>query len=578
MKKLSAIIIALLMLAACFAGCGDKKPADTAEAQPTEAYGVYHDYFSKPPTTLNSMVDTDTPCSTIGGWTRASFYSKRPTEDREHCEWWCNLAADWPQKMDEEGKVWRVTMRDDVKWENGETLNIDDYIYSVQMLVDPIQLNVSSTNLTANVYGKIVNISAYSKGECSWEDVGMKKIDDLTVEYTFEYGIPQINVQRIANSGMIVYRPYYEGGLSEDKSVTNYGTSLDTYMSFGPFKLVEWIPDAKFTMVRNEYYPHQEHLHIEGVDYKVVPDGETALQLFMKGELDYCDLTYTDWEKFEDDPRVYEYFNDSLMYAFVNLGNPSQNNILGSLDYRKALSHGADRVELANTMGVYPVSRYIRRSVIGNALTDEPFVEIPADYVADPATLYNPELAREYLAKAFEEKGLTNATVEFLQAETATFNKAVNEMLQKQYDTVFEGKLKANIRQVPTTIKLRRWNPDDPTSYEISIGSMLPSAEDPRASFKAFTSDYNPPRVKWENKEFDEAYAESMVLDLYDENNTQKIIELCQKMEKLMLDDLVIIPLYERQNKVLYAERIHLPVDNYVIGLGFGNEYMTISK
>ena len=578
MKKLSALLLALLMLVAAFAGCGQKGTNVEDNEPVAESYGVFHNYFAKPPTTLNAMVDTDTPCSEIGYWTRAGLYSDRPTADGTNWEWWCNFAADWPQKIDEEGKVWTVTMRDDLKWENGETLNADDYIYSIQMLVDPIQLNVASTSLTSSVYGKIVNISAYAKGECEWEEVGVKKIDDLTIEFTFEYAIPQANVMRVTNGVMLVYRPLYEAGLSEDKSVTNYGTSLDTYMSCGPFKLTEWIPDAKFTMVRNEYYPHQENIHIEGVDYKVVPDGETALQLFMKGELDYCSLAYTDWEKFEDDPRVYEYFNDSLMYAFVNLGNPSQNNILGSLNYRRALSYAADRIEIANTMGVYPASRYVRKSVIGNAITGEPFVNIPADYVEDAEALYNPDLAKEYLAKAFEEKGLESATVELLQAETATFNKAVNEMLQKQYDTVFEGKLKANIKQVPTTIKLRRWDPENPTSYELSIGSMLPSATDPRASFKAFTSDYNPPRVKWENKEFDDAYNKAMLLDLYDEDDAATIIELCQKMEKLMLDDLVIIPLYEKQDKVLYSERINLPVENYVVGFGFGTLFMSIAK
>ena len=67
-----------------------------------------------------------------------------------------------------------------------------------------------------------------------------------------------------------------------------------------------------------------------------------------------------------------------------------------------------------------------------------------------------------------------------------------------------------------------------------------------------------------------------MRLDLYDEDDAQKIIELCQKMEKMALDDLILIPRYEKQNKVLFSERVQLPVKDYVSGFGFGTTMMHI--
>ncbi len=575
MKKTLSLLLALLMLVAAFAACGPKSEKDPGKEALQNAHGVFRTFLNKSPTSLNTFVDTDIPAGTITSYCMAWLYNDRPTNDGEGWEWYCELAEEFPQQVDEEGKVWRIKMRSDLKWANGEPISIDDWIYSMQMLCDPIQVNVSSSGYASSIYMPIENLYEYSKGECAWEDVGIKKIDDLTMDLISKIKVPQINVMRFTGLKM-VYRPYYEGGMNEDRSCTNYGTSIDTYMSCGPFKLVEWYPDAKFTLTRNEYYPLQENISIEGMEIKIIPDAETQLQLFLNGELDYCSVNYSTWEQFEDDPRVYEFFNDSLMYMFVNLGNPSQNNILGNLDYRQALNHGFDRIEIANTLGVYPVSRYVRRSVIGNNLTGKPFVDYPADYLPDPATLFDVALAKEYLAKAFEAKGLESTTLEFLQSESATFIKAVNEMLQKQYDINFEGKIKANIRQVPTTLTLRRWNPDDPTSYEISIGSMLPSAIDPRASFRVFISSYNPPRVKWENKEFDALYDKSLELDLYDENEAEEIVRLCQQMEKMMLDDLVVIPVYEKPDKVLYSERIHLPVSHYIVGFGFGEKYMTI--
>ena len=578
MKKTLALILALIMTVAAFAACGKTETKVPEKEETAEVYGVYHNYFSGAPATLNTWQDTAVGPGTLRSLTTAWAYNDYHDEDGNGWHWVCEFAEDFPQKMDEEGKVWRFTMRKDFCWANGDPITIDDWIYSVQMLIDPIQKNVTANSVTASLNMHVVNCENYANGECSWEDVGIKKIDDYTAEITGTYGVPQVNAIRFISAIALVYKPLYEAGMSEDRSITNWGTSVDTYMSCGPFVLTEWIPDAKFTLTRNEKYVHSELIHIEGIDYKVVPDSETAIQLFMTGELDYCTLAFSDWEKFEDDPRVYEYFDDSLMYMFVNLGNPDQNNLLGSLNFREAINHGIDRNEIADTISCYPATRYVRKSVIGNLITMQPFVEIPQDYVKTPEELHDTALANEYLAKAYEEKGLESAKVEFLQSETATVGKASNEMLQKQFDQVFGGKLTASIRIVPTTIKLRRWDPENPTSYELTTGSLLPSATDPRASFRFFTSDYNPPRTKWSNAEFDELYNRAMLLDLYSEENADTIIEMCQKMEKIMLDDLVVIPLYEKPDKVLYSERVHLPVDHFVIGYGFGERYMTISE
>ena len=67
-----------------------------------------------------------------------------------------------------------------------------------------------------------------------------------------------------------------------------------------------------------------------------------------------------------------------------------------------------------------------------------------------------------------------------------------------------------------------------------------------------------------------------MKLDL--EADNAAIIEACQKMEKILLDELVNVPIYERPNKVLYNPRIQLPVKEYVVGYGFGEKYMTITE
>ena len=67
-----------------------------------------------------------------------------------------------------------------------------------------------------------------------------------------------------------------------------------------------------------------------------------------------------------------------------------------------------------------------------------------------------------------------------------------------------------------------------------------------------------------------------MELDL--EADNAKVIDYCMQMEKLMLDEMVIVPVYEIPTKVLYETNVQLPADGYVIGWGFGNEYMSMTE
>jgi ABC-type oligopeptide transport system substrate-binding subunit len=110
------------------------------------------------------------------------------------------------------------------------------------------------------------------------------------------------------------------------------------------------------------------------------------------------------------------------------------------------------------------------------------------------------------------------------------------------------------------------------------IGSLLPDAEYPTQSFVYYTSDYNPPRIPYSNPEYDELYKRSTSIEA--ENNNDLKMELCQKMEKIILEERLIIPVYETPDKMLFSNKIVLPTANseYITGYGFGYPYYVSVK
>jgi len=601
MKKYLALILAVLMLVAAFAGCGkDNAQADNKDNDnvvnndkqndnkdnndnkendpvvdpdaPVDG-GTYRNYFTSSAPTVNPLTTQATNPWVLIDLISSCLYTTCLKDDKSGWEYKPTMAAELPKQVDADGFVWEYKINEGMKWSNGDPITVDDFEFSFKMHADPLQQNLSASSMTLSSYGVLVNIYEYQMGEVKdWADVGYKKIDDYTFQATFTRAITEYDAINACNRSLVNPKLYTEL-MTADKTATTYGTSLDTTVSCGAYILTEWIPDAKYVMKKNPDFVHADWYHFDEIVITCVPDASTALQLFEKGELDYSAVSYSMWETYEDDPRLYEYYNDSLMYMFVNWGNPRGNNMLGNLNFRQALYYAADRNAIADTLGVEPAARIMRKAVMCSPASSTAFVEVPADYVPDAYDLYKPELANQKIDKAFEQTQQTSFELRILTGDTAnaatSHIRAACEMLQKQYDEVFKGKMTTVFQVVPSnqTTQLRRYNPDDPGAFDTAVGSLLPSAKDPRATFNYYRSDYSPPRFCYGDQTFDNWFAEAQALDL--QKDTDQIVELCQKMEEKLLDELAVIPFYETATKVLFSENMNLPAGRYVNGLGF---------
>lgn len=88
------------------------------------------------------------------------------------------MAESEPEQVDADGKIWQIKIRENAKWENGDSINVDDVIYSFQMCLDPLMVNNRASQLASD-YITITKATDYylqgTENKVSWDEVGIKR-------------------------------------------------------------------------------------------------------------------------------------------------------------------------------------------------------------------------------------------------------------------------------------------------------------------------------------------------------------------------------------------------------------------
>lgn len=281
------------------------------------------------------------------------------------------LATEWG--CDETGLVWTFKLRPGVMWydaegnEYAETV-ADDFVYAASRVLDP-----AYGSKTADVLYVLKNAEAYYEGKCEWEDVGVKAIDDYTLQYTLERPCPYFESILSWVCFMPCNRDFGET-MGEDFGIDNW-----TILYNGAFILEEFEPQTRRVLVRNENYWDVENIHIEKIVERYNAEASTlGPELFLKNETMEASMSAaeaTAWLEGENADKVRpsrSAFNYSYWYAFnFNTTYDEQydpENYLkaaNNLNFRKSLFHALDRVSLLLTETVDEASamNYLQNTI-----------------------------------------------------------------------------------------------------------------------------------------------------------------------------------------------------------------------
>ena len=487
------------------------------------------------------------------------------------------VLADGAPTTSDGGTTWTIKLRKDATWSTGEPITAQTFIYSWKTGLDPLTMYGSASNIASN-YIKVKNGLEYYKqgtaGTVKWEDVGLKALDDYTLEIVCTDKYTELDVMRhfYMRYTFPVKEDLYEKCYSADRTTNDYGTELSKCAFNGAYYLSDWVKGASAILTRNASFVKADLVNFETITYREVSDESTRLELFESGESDLVDLGTNGLAKYGEDPRVRSYAVATIRELQFNHNNPDK-PYLADPTFRKAIYYAVDRTTLAKLSNYLAAPFYL--GVTGTAKADGTMYRDLAEAQAlIPANNgYDETLAKQYFNETLKKYNLDKIELVLTYVETKEGQRTHSEYLMNEWNRIFDGKLTVTIQAYAqqASLDLMKTSVKAPTAAWDMCWSSIGLAAEPFFPWKRCE------RYSSTNSSRYTAYNDS-VLDallkdcgkLENRLDEDKMVELTVKLEAQMFEQCPSVPVLEETKNEMFSEHIVLPMERYISSVGWG--------
>ncbi|MBU7218351.1 peptide ABC transporter substrate-binding protein [Staphylococcus gallinarum] len=508
MKRIKLFIV-LLVLTVITAGC-------------SSAEGVYSDkgqVFRKVLPQDISSLDTALATDTVSFDLYNQIYEGLYTLDKDD-KAVPGVAKSMPKKSDG-GKTLTIKLRKNAKWSNGDPVTAQDFVYAWRRVVNP-----NTASEYAYIMYDIKNAEEINMGKKKVDQLGVKALDDYTLQVKLTKPIPYIN-EMLA---FATFMPQNEKIVK--KYGEQYGTTAQKTVYNGPFKLNDWKVEDKLQLSKNKDYWDKKAVHLDRVNYKVLKDQQAGASLFDTGSVDDTVITADQVDKYKDNPGLKKRLLASTFYIKLNQKNVPE---FKNKNLRLAISQAIDKEGYVNSVKN-------NGSTGMDGFTSKMTAKTPdgkdfSQTIDSPLT-YNPKAAKAHLEKAKKELGVNQVTFTMNTEDTADA-KVSAEFIKSQVEKNLPG-VTLKIKQLPFK---QRINQEHAETFEASLSGWGPDYPDPLTYLSIMTTGNASNNTGWGNKEYDKLVkdANGKLLTKPDERNAAM-----KKAEELMLNDAPVAPIYQK--------------------------------
>ncbi len=182
------------------------------------------------------------------------------------------LATSWEEKSD---TVWVFHLRPEAKWSNGEPVKASDLVFSWRRLVDPKTASPYSSYL-GNAH--VVNAAAIANGKAAPDTLGVKALDDHTLEITLTQPTASI-LPMLAHTSLMPVNP----GV-----VQKFGeawTQPKNFVGNGAYVPTQWVVNERIVAERNKQYWDDSKTVINKVSYLTLSSETADINRYRAGEI-----------------------------------------------------------------------------------------------------------------------------------------------------------------------------------------------------------------------------------------------------------------------------------------------------
>ena len=442
------------------------------------------------------------------------------------------LAESWTTSAD--GLVWTFKMRSDAKWSDGKPVTAKDVEYSVKRAIKPETASPYAYVLYIIKNAKSINQTVVPTDTYDIDTMGVKAIDDSTVEFTLEAPASYF----LSISSMWTLRPVPSWAIEAHGDAWTEPANI---VVNGPYKLSEWKAGESLTFVKNPDYFKASDVQIDQVELSVITDQNTEVALYESGELDIAgegaaSLPAEQLTRIREDAtlsaELHEGPRASTTYVGFTMTKPPFDNVL----VRKAFSAAIDRATMV-------------RDVVGSGVVATQFAPKGVFGAPDPEVgiQSDPEQAKKWLAEAGYPNGEGFPTVKYRYFSN-TLEESLGQALQAMWKETLNVNVELEAQEFP--VFLAGIKPDValeemPEMWRLGWGADYPDENNFVYEVFHCTDSSNYPRATC--TQADELAKQAAV-----ETDLNKRKELYAQVETLMFGDEVrVAPYYHRGYTIL---------------------------
>ncbi len=439
------------------------------------------------------------------------------------------LAMAEKMEISEDKKRYTFLLRD-AKWSDGMPVTAYDFEKTWKTQLDPSFLCESANELYF-----IVNARAAKSKRCSLDEVGIKALDEKTLQLDLEHPVPYL-LSALATHAFFPTPNHITAAYPD--------WTRSHYVGNGVFVMKEWKRSDRIILEKNPFYWDRENVKLERVSFAIVEDEVTELLMYENGELDWAGapLSSLPTEALPSLKKKADLHTSAMSGTYYYVFNckqfPFQNTHM-----RKALSLAINRMAIVSNItqsGQTPAM-----GLIPPTIWKEPHPYFKDCDIAE---------AKKHFALGLKELGITAQQMPpiTLSYNTAVGHHKIAQAIQEQWNAAFGISVKLANKEWKVYLDELRTH-----QFQVARLGLHAQFNDPIIFldfYRFLSSENNYPQ--WDNPKF------SNLLEIAQNtaDPAERIVVL-KGAEKILMDEMPIAPIYFYTQTYLqrpYVKGVHI--------------------